>query len=210
MNKVVLSHYITADMPVYANKKDIISITQISSMNKADTSNSLEIKMPNHIGTHIDFPSHFCKHGKVLQDYSDDFWFFDKVGFIEATFDNIEMHIKKLDKDIEILLVKTNFEKYRHTSKYVLEQPIIKPELANMIRQNFQNLRVLGFDMISVSSYTNRELGRKAHKSFLCDNDILLLEDMKLKNLNFCPDKIVIAPLMIKNSDGVPCFVYAF
>jgi len=206
---IILSHLITNDMPVYGNKKSTVLITKNSSIDNGDISNSLNIKIPNHIGTHIDFPNHFCKNGKILQDYNDNFWLFDKIGFIETSFKNIHLYLDDIDKDIEFLIVKTNFEKYRGTDKYVLEQPTVEPSLANVLKRKFKKLRVLGFDMISISSYTNRDLGREAHRSFLCENNLLLVEDMKLKNLTYCPSKLIVSPLLIKDSDGVPCFVYA-
>ena len=67
-------------------------------------------------------------------------------------------------------------------------------------------------DLISATSYSNREEGRKAHNAFLNPSNgdpILFIEDMKLdgiKKLN----KIIVAPLLIKDADGVPCTIYGY
>lgn len=206
---MVLSHIIDNDSPVYGNKKDQISIVNSSCLSEGDSSNSLFINISNHIGTHIDFPKHFCQKGKTLNNYSDDFWLFNNIGFIESSFEQLASKLDFLDCNIEILIVKTGFEKYRGTKKYIMEQPVVNPILANILRAKFKNLRVLGFDMLSISSYLDRQIGREAHKEFLCKNNILLLEDMKLDKLNSKPNKILIGPLLINEADGVPCFVYA-
>jgi len=205
--RIVLSHPISNQTPTYGNKGNI-SIEKVSSV-EVNGSSSLNLDTTNHISTHIDFPAHFCKDGKTLSDYDDEFWFFQNVGFIEASLDEFTQKLDTLSADIEILLLKTNFERYRGTNKYMLEQEVIDKGLASTLRQKFPKLRVFGFDMISVSSYQNREMGRAAHKTFLCENDILLLEDMKLSGLTQTPNSLVVAPLLLEKADGTPCFVYA-
>ena len=66
-------------------------------------------------------------------------------------------------------------------------------------------------DLISVSSYSNRLEGRKAHHAFLNPEEgdpILLIEDMKLDTVGPF-SKIIVAPLLIDKADGVPCTVIA-
>ena len=66
------------------------------------------------------------------------------------------------------------------------------------------------FDFISLSSYQNRTLGRKSHKKFLIENDILIIEDM---DLNYIKGKKIISisafPLLIDQVDGSPITVIA-
>ena len=64
-----------------------------------------------------------------------------------------------------------------------------------------------------MSSFTDRLLGREAHKKFLNPvKPILLLEDMDLRNINenVVFKKIIIAPLRIAKCDGLPCTVMGF
>jgi kynurenine formamidase len=66
--------------------------------------------------------------------------------------------------------------------------------------------------LISISSYTNREEGRKAHHAFLNPQEgepILLIEDMKL-DIDGPFDKVIVAPLLIDKTDGAPCTVIAY
>ena len=64
--------------------------------------------------------------------------------------------------------------------------------------------------MISLTSKLDRLEGKKAHFSFLIENDILVLEDMDLSNLKETPDRVIIAPLLIEGADGSPCTVIAY
>ena len=82
------------------------------------------------------------------------------------------------------------------------------------LRRNFPKLRVLGFDFISLTSYTNRPLGREAHKGMLGPLEgtepILILEDMKLSPLQTAPSRLLIAPLLVDQADGGPVTVIAY
>ena len=165
--------------------------------------------MNNHIGTHIDFPYHFDENGKKSSDYNSNFWISNNIGFLECKIDNIEKEIKSLDKNIEFLILKTGFEKNRDDEKYWKDQPVIPSKLADLLKKNFPKLRVFGFDMISLTSKRNRDEGKKAHINFLINNDILIVEDMKLQQLNNTPSSVIISPLLVKNIDGIPCNIIA-
>jgi len=71
----------------------------------------------------------------------------------------------------------------------------------------------MGFDAISLTSFQHRELGREAHRAFLCPhkthNPILIIEDMHLEKLTHTPASVICGPLMLKDADGVPVTVIA-
>ena len=199
----VLSHWVDELTPTYNNGfPPIISC-------KDSLPRNLTIKLNNHTSTHIDLPAHFCKNGKKLENFNENFWFFDKVGFLESNVDDFLNKLSLISKEIEILFLKTGFEKYRETKKYILEQPSFPEETAYRLKEEFPNLKIFGFDMLSISSLKNRSLGRKHHIEFLCKNEILLLEDMRLSVLSMVPKFVIIAPLLIKKADAAPVFVYA-
>jgi kynurenine formamidase len=87
---------------------------------------------------------------------------------------------------------------------------VIPASYGNILRSTFPYLRVFGFDLISLTSKLDRSEGKKAHISFLIENDILILEDMNLTQINDRPHRIIISPLLIKDADGSPCTVIAF
>jgi arylformamidase len=205
-----LSHFINSSTPAYGGESGLINITELNAIRNGDTSNSKRISIFNHIGTHIDFPRHFDDSGKTLSDYSSDFWRFDKIGFIESDIDFFLNKLEKIASNIEILILKTGFGQFRGTDKYWMSQPVIPSVYAKILREKFPNLRVFGFDLISLTSKVDKPEGKKAHKSFLIDYDILILEDMNLINLKTCPKNIIVAPLLISDIDGIQCTVLSF
>lgn len=215
---VFLSYALEVNTPVYGGG-DGLSVTTVKSMVKGDSCNTAYWQMPNHLGTHVDFPRHFSPEGGTGSDYRAEEFVFSRIGCLDlgevepgqiiavADIDGFD-----LADDIDLLLVKTGFCAKRNEPVYWQANPGFSPELANFLRGAFPRLRLLGFDSISVSSFTSREIGRAAHRSFL-DNPqpILLLEDMDLSEINEkTPFKqIVVAPWQITEADGAPCTVVA-
>ncbi|MCK5699959.1 MAG: hypothetical protein KAI29_02365, partial [Cyclobacteriaceae bacterium] len=70
-------------------------------------------------------------------------------------------------------------------------------------------LKIVGFDFISLSSYQNRMLGREAHKKFLVEHDILIIEDMNFSGLKGNISQLIALPIMIDQADGGPITVIA-
>ena len=109
--------------------------------------------------------------------------------------------------------MKTNSHKFRLQDRYFNSNYGFDPSLAKKLRLKFPDLRLFGFDTISVSSYKNRAIGRKAHYEFLGPpKPILLLEDMDLSSINSQSkiNKIIVSPLLLKDSDGIPATVFCF
>ena len=212
-----LSYFLSENTPLYGNSTGI-EFNVDKQINDGDSCNTMNLSFPNHSGTHIDFPYHFNSQGKTLTDYPADFWEFKQVTLVdlsgkvsESQIIVSEMFPSLENRDIELLLIKTGFGIYRGTDRYTLTPPGLSSELANYFRQQFPVLRCVGMDLISVSSYRNREEGRKAHHEFLNPKEgqpILLIEDMKL-DVDDPIKKVIVAPLLIENADGVPCTVIA-
>jgi arylformamidase len=207
---IYLSYFIDEETPAYGGAKDTIKIDRIRSIDNGDNSNNLDLRFPGHIGTHIDFPYHFSNSGKKLEDYPASFWIFNKVGFINCDIAEVESSINDLPSDIECLILKTGFSVNRGTEVYWAAQPVIPAFFADLFREKFTQLRVFGFDLISLTSKLDRAEGKKAHLQFLIQNNILVLEDMNLEHLNEIPSRLIISPLQIRSADGVPCTVIAY
>lgn len=215
---IFLSYPLDQNTPAYGGGEGarIISTKSIAHNDSCNTSNW---SFSNHLSTHLDFPRHFVENGKTMDDYDPEFFFFNRVGSIVLSgIGSGEIltwqHLKKtsISKDIEILLIKTGFCEKRSSSIYWKCNPGFHPDLANELRDAFPFLRVLGFDSISLSSFSNRELGREAHKSFLDHTrPILLLEDMNLIEISEATNfgRVVVAPWVVREADAVPCTVMA-
>lgn len=206
--------------PIYGGRTGFLS--KISgSIEQRDSANTSKWEFPNHIGTHIDFPYHFYKNGQTIEDFTADFWILngEEIQILDVGLpkDNLLIkieHIKNqdLNMDAEFLILKTGFGKYRDQQKYWKYNPGLSIEISNWIREKFEKLKIIGLDLISISSWQHREIGRTVHKNLLNPKKpVLIIEDMDLSNVldNTLFKKIYIAPLMVSKADGSPCMILA-
>jgi len=216
---IYLSYILDESTPTYGNRNQFIA-TKKSNISKGDVANDTTINTTVHIGTHIDMPYHFFEDGQTIEDFDCGYFNFEKILFIELTpkeliiQDELMEFLDKIkDKNkYEILIVKTGICNKRDSQEFWESNYGFNPSIAEYLRESFPNIRVLGFDSISVSSFQNRMIGREAHKAFLNpQNPILLLEDMNLRALDKSSiiKKLTIAPLRIAKCDGLPCTVIA-
>jgi arylformamidase len=215
---ILLSHILDKNTPTYGDR-DAFFIEENSEISKGDTANSSKwVFSTNHLGTHIDMPRHFFEEGKTLTDVPLDFWFSEKVQLIDIPCSNANLieieHLKsKIYIKTEVLLLRTGYDKYRNKDKYWNNNPGLSANLGVWLRKNFSNIKIIGFDFISLSSWKFREEGKKAHQTFLDPNGegfpICVIEDMFLSGIKNYVNKIIIAPLFIDNSNGSPVTVFA-
>ena len=132
------------------------------------------------------------------------------MGFLDCSIEEVPDKVSLLPETIELLILKTGFGKNRDKDIYWSSQPVIPASFALLFRSAFPNLRVFGFDMISLTSKLDRAEGKKAHTAFLLEHDILILEDMMINSLSISPEKVIISPLQIGVLDGAPCTVISF
>ena len=215
---VSLSHPLDENTPAYGGGKSLRR-TADKDMTRGDSCNTSTWTFSNHLGTHLDFPRHFAVHGWTMDDYALDSFIFNRVGIVDLGELNggriiswQDLEPANLPEGIELLLVKTGFCYKRGMPIYWQENPGFSPDLAECLREAFPALRVLGFDSISLSSFSHRDLGRQAHKRFLDhQRPILPLEDMDLSRLGSSSliKQVIVAPWMVRGADAVPCTVMA-
>jgi len=211
---VWLSHILDVNTPLYGGGTDWKCVKD-KEIQKGDSCNTSQLMLPSHAGTHVDAPLHFIKKGKAIEEYSADNWVFKHPGlvFLEPEQGSLikpdEVHIKKSDKT-EIVLFCTPFEKFRNDEIYWKENPGIAPEMADYLIDQCPNLKAVGMNFISISSFKHRDVGRLSHKAFL-GKGIRIIEDMHLLSLQ-PGDKIkrvMVMPLRFKAGDGAPCTIIA-
>jgi arylformamidase len=218
MKRIYLSHFLGPETPLYGGE-GCIQIDNLRSINSGDSCNSSRCSFPNHAGTHIDLPRHFVADGKMLDDYPPDFWIFQHVTIAElgeiipgSVIGPDLLKQFEIPPLTELLLLKTGFGRLRGTPSYWMENPVFRPELAEYLRESLSALRAIGFDTISLSSWTDRTTGRLAHRAFLSgDNPILLIEDMDLAHLDnkTIVSRVTVAPLLMSGTDASPCTIIA-
>ncbi|MEA2019607.1 MAG: cyclase family protein [Campylobacterota bacterium] len=214
-----LSYILDENTPTYGNRNKFKQIKK-SDISNGDVANDTSIDTTVHIGTHIDMPYHFFEDGQTIENFDADFFNFKNILFVEISPESLiiknevieQLDIIKDKNKYEILIIKTGICNKRNTKEFWESNYGFDPSLAEYLRESFPNIRVLGFDSISVSSFAHRMIGREAHKVFLNPSKpILLLEDMDLSQLDKDVDikKLTIAPLRISKCDGLPCTVIA-
>jgi arylformamidase len=215
-NFILLSHHLSKETPCYGGSVGL-SIDAEKAIAAGHSCNTVRITMVNHVGTHLDYPSHFCETGKNSSDYSINdltfknniFLYISKgVGGRLGAADIFGLGLEK-DSTVQCVMIKTDSEKTRETPQYVFSSPIFGVDFFEAIFAAFPNTKIIGIDAISISSQLDREEGRRAHRFLLCEKGILILEDMKLADLQGNPSEIIIAPLLLSDCDGAPVTVLA-
>lgn len=207
---IFLSHAMNNKIPVYGGAGEII-FRKVKSIKKGDSCNTMFWAFPNHIGTHVDAPSHFIEFKKSISELTPKSLIFNKIVLlvlrnIQPGFIVTEDDLKGI-RDCDLLLIKTRFEAYRNRALYWRNSVSLSPKLASWLKKKCPSIRAVGIDSISISNLSKRELGREAHKAFL-GNNILLIEDMKLRDLKGTPDLVIVSPLLVEKADGSPCTVF--
>lgn len=185
-----------------------------------DTSNNSAFSMPSHYGTHIDFPFHFSDQGKKSSEFEASELIYNQVGVCvlkpavevkDFLIRNENLALDHLEKNTELLIVKTGFCEKRYTDEYWERGYGFHKETAAFLKTKFPYLRCMVFDLISLNSYQNRPAGREAHLEFLMTQNILIVEDADLNSIhaNTKINQVFIAPLHIENADGAPCTILA-
>lgn len=221
MTKIVwLSHVLNEKTPVYGGGRAFLT-EPVKSLAKGDACNTALWHLPNHVGTHVDAPRHFFARGRTIDSYEPKFWSFERVNVVGVALGEAEILIGPervlpfLAEDADLLLIKTDFGRYRSKTAYRAANPGLSPDLARELRVQYPNLRAVGIDFISVSSWLDRDAGRAAHRAFL-DPDapgapIILIEDMDLSPLTGAMRirQVIVLPLRVQEADGAPCTVVA-
>jgi arylformamidase len=215
---VFLSHPLTKTSPSYGNR-DRFSSEATSQIKSGDSANSSRwFFSSNHIGSHVDMPKHFYDNGKTLTDYPANDWFFSEVQLVdiprtEGTLIGPDDIMASLKPNIDLLLIRTGYERYREQEKYWNDNPGLKSEFAEFLKNSYLELRAVGFDFISLTSWRYRDVGKEAHRIFLEGSEgqspIWIVEDLSLKSVSTDIFKVIIAPMLVVGENGSPVTVFA-
>jgi arylformamidase len=215
---IYLSYELSDSLSAYGNGERI-KIEQINSISQGKSSNNSLLQLPGHFATHIDFPFHFSLNGKSGSDYPAAFFVFSKIRIIDINklvkSDLLiypeDLKFEEPAAEVEFVIIKTGFSERRNEDAYWLHNYGFAPECAGYFKEKFPKLRAIGFDLISLTSYQHRDVGRIAHRAFLAINQICIVEDMDLSQINSKTffHQIIIAPLRFYKADGSPVTVMA-
>jgi arylformamidase len=214
---IYLSYELSASLSNYGGSNGI-EIEWIRRMDQGDASNNSSLKLSAHTGTHIDYPLHFFKDGKTGSDYVANELVFKSIGMVDISGQEVIDYLIQPNNlinapthSIEFLIIKTGFCHCRNEEKYWKFNWGFAPETASFLKKKYPQLKAIGFDLISLSAYQQRETGRVAHKEFLEHHNILIVEDMDLSQIEAVHNiqTLAVAPLRFKGADGAPVTILA-
>jgi len=208
----LLSYPLNKKTPTFGEMPPL-RVRPLKRISRGDSCNISSVSFPNHLGTHIDAPRHFFDRGRPLSDYPIADLIFTKPGIVDCPKKDDEFvtpeDLIATPEDLDLLLISTEFSRFRGQLRYQLHNPGLSPLTAEWLRANRPQLKALGIDAVSVSAFQRREEGREAHRILLRpDSPILLIEDLDLSGDLEGLTKVFAVPLLVEGVDSMPCTVF--
>ena len=208
-----LSHITDLSTPVYGGGEGL-EVLPDKAKSCGDSCNTVILKLPNHIGSHVDAPKHFIEGGMCVDSYSADDWVFTKPLLLDVIIGKSGIigssHAGKVLADVnrsdaDLILFRTGAEQYRGDEAFWRVPPGFSPELCGYLKSRFPSFKAIGMDTISMSSFAHRDVGREAHKEFL-GSGIRIFEDLSLSLIENASSliKVIALPFRYAKSDGAP------
>ena len=162
--------------------------------------NTSRLTLHTHTGTHVDAPWHFIDTGKRL-DQLDASVFFGKAAVIEVRGEKrIEArHLR--DKPLQPrVLLKTDNSFFPDDGVFRPDYTAIEPDAAELLVD--AGVRLVGIDYLSIGSF--KQTGRLTHHVLL-KQDVLIVEGLRLAEVEPGEHWFVVLPLAVQGLDGAPC-----
>lgn len=199
MKIIDISWLITNDIAEYKNKKTI-KITQTSEYDSNGVREKL-LTFNSHTGTHIDAPAHFTKNGKTLDQLPLD-KFYGPCKILDLTHINDKIMEKDLEKfeikENDIIILKTKNSNAPENGEFIYDYVYLEKTGAKFLAD--KKIKTFGFDYLGIES---NQPNHETHK-YLLENEIPIIEGLRLKNINAGEYILSCLPIFIKNADGAP------
>ena len=165
---------------------------RLNSMEKGDLYNLTAFSMCAHNGTHVDAPFHFINEGKTIDKMPLEAF----VGPAYVAEHNGEMSAQ----DAREILSQAHNDKGDPIKRIIIKgQSIVSLEAAKVFSE--AGIHLLGVESQSVGPI---DAPMAVHKELL-NNEIVLLEGLRLDNVPKGVYLLSAAPLNLSGSDGAPC-----
>ncbi|MES2963263.1 MAG: cyclase family protein, partial [Bdellovibrionota bacterium] len=160
MKTIFLSHVLSAETPGFGGKL-AFEVDVIKSMTRGDSCNESRWHMSNHVGTHVDVPFHFAEAGDTVERFEAADWIFERpfLAEVQVALGSLVEDgewTNAIPKDCDLLLLRTGSESTRGDQVYWSANPGLAPSLGQWLRLNRPDLRAIGFDFISATSFLHR------------------------------------------------------
>ncbi|MEK6731395.1 MAG: cyclase family protein [Pseudomonadota bacterium] len=164
-----------------------------------------EMKMGNHLGTHIDFPAHVFPQGKTSSDYSLQHLMGHGIILeVPIEFSSIGKNFVSQQPILQndFVFFKTSNSGINKQGGFCEKYVYIEPDAVDALLE--KKVRVVGIDYISVDALHAEEL--PVHKALL-ERDILIVENLELQGVDPGRCFLFVMPLNVPGMDGLPARV---
>jgi kynurenine formamidase len=217
----LLSYTFTGSSPSWPGNPPL-SIDQYSGISRGDTVNTYMVHFHNHCGTHLDAPNHYIADGLKISELPPSTFIYERPLLLDIPKGDRE---KIVDDDLraykdriaqcDLLMFRTGFSKYRSTDpeRYGAEGPALGSSCAEYLISNFENLKAVAVDFVSIASYRDQEDGNLTHRILLGGRKghfICAIEDVNLSGVEGGALKRVFAlPFLAEGIDSAPVTMVA-
>ncbi len=203
-----LTHRIDEEMVVFPGDP-AVEIREVMTLGK-DICTVQSIRFNNHLGTHLDAPSHFIEGGMTVDQIPLETLIGDAIilnftdkgknGFI--TREDLQHHQHLLGPNCR-LLIKTGWDEHFGSAAFYEDFPCLTLDAAEYLASI--KISLLGVDTPSPSPLDDP--GQAIHQTLL-GAGIVILESVKnLTLIHRDQCQIIVLPLPLKNFSGAPCRV---
>ncbi len=193
-----VSMTISPDMQVYKNLESKKPVIEVVSDFSFASSHETQLSMNLHTGTHMDFPLHMIENG-ASSDTLELSKLIRPIKVFDMTFiiDSIkDIDLKKLDiKPNDFILFKT---KNSYDEKFIPNFIYIDESASIYLASK----KIVGIGVDGLGVERNQEK-HPTHK-ILMNHDIIIIEGLRLKDVEQGKYFMYALPIKIKNSDALP------
>jgi arylformamidase len=213
---VWLSYPLTMDGP----RPPAIPAPELTSLYTVarDGASVLILRVANHIGTHVDSPSHVVDGAIPITEFRPDELIFTQPTVIDLRLpdatvvmpSHLEPYIGQL-RQADLALFRFGYGEVRRTDpqRFSTRCPGFGVESARWLRQVCPQLRVMGLDVPSVAVIAHLESTMPAHNELLAGDGrrFLIVEEMSLDQDLSRLVEVRINPWLVQGMDSGPCSI---
>lgn len=196
---------ITPDMPVWPGDTPP-KVERLNSLSKGDTSNTSQVTMSVHTGTHVDAPDHFLGNGKTVEQMPLDALIGRAYVLYLPDVENITaraLEAAEIPPRTRRLLFKTRNSEYwaKGIKEFQTDFAALTDDAAQYLVD--RNVRLVGVDYLSVAPYKH---STPSHR-ILLEAGVVVLEGLDLSRVSQGRYTLTCLPLKLGGSDGAPARV---
>lgn len=199
MKIIDISWPLEINMTEYKNRNTLKTV--FWSTHSENNMRQSTIFMDSHTGTHIDAPAHFLKHGKTTSDI-DLSKLITKCLVIDCTSISGKITANNLEKidfgDFKAILLKTK-------NSYLNHKELFNPDFVYLNKTGAEFLVRKKIELVGIG-YLGIERNQRNHEThrLLLDNDIIILEGLRLGHIEPEVYKLICLPLKVSGLEAAP------